>query len=78
MPAYFGYRTLDWPEDLALIREIYKRLYVPGQVFHLRDVMGLLRREPELLEINRHLVEAYEAHVANFAPPRVKLPGSTR
>ena len=65
--------TLDWPEDLALIREIFARLYVPGEVFALRDVMALLHREPELLEINRHLVEAYEAHVANFAPPRVKV-----
>lgn len=70
--------TLDWPEDLALIREVYERLYVPGRVFHLRDVMALLRRQPELLEINRHLVEAYKAHVAKFAPARVKLPGGTR
>lgn len=69
--------TLDWAEDLAMVREVYNRLYIQGKVFHLRDVMALLRREPELVEINRHLVEAYEAHVANFAPPRMILPGRT-
>jgi spore coat polysaccharide biosynthesis protein SpsF len=45
--------TLDYPEDLALVRAIYDELYEEGSVFHLEDVLELLCRRPELLELNR-------------------------
>jgi spore coat polysaccharide biosynthesis protein SpsF len=44
--------TVDTPEDLALVREIYSRLNGDG-TFSWRTVMELLQREPELLELNR-------------------------
>ena len=40
--------TVDTEEDLTLIREIYNRLYEPGQIIKLRDVIDLLDQEPEL------------------------------
>lgn len=62
--------TLDWPEDLALIRAIFARIDAPGREPSLREVIALLRREPQLLELNRHLIRAYAERVAAFAPPR--------
>ncbi len=66
--------TLDYAEDLELVRQIYARLYVPGKVFSLRDVMRLLRASPELLEINRKRVETYAAHTASYPPARLRNP----
>ena len=45
--------TLDYPEDLELVKEIYDRLYVPGKVFTLKDILGLIKKEPALAEINK-------------------------
>ncbi len=46
---------LDYPEDLKLITEIYRRLEpVHGDAFGLEEIMSLLRKEPSLAEINRH------------------------
>ena len=49
--------TLDYPEDLTLIRAIYERLYPGKSDFNLRDVLELRRREPSLFELNRGRVE---------------------
>lgn len=44
--------TVDTPEDLYFVRQIYQRL--GGDVaFRWQDVLDLLEREPELLAINR-------------------------
>jgi len=45
--------TVDEPRDLELVREIYRRLYRPGEIFGWLDVAALLAREPELLQLNR-------------------------
>ncbi len=44
--------TVDYPEDLAFAREVYARLYRPGQVFLMEDILRLLEAEPELARIN--------------------------
>ena len=46
--------TVDSPDDLALVRAIYRRLDC-GDAFSWRDVIGLIHREPELAEMNRHV-----------------------
>jgi spore coat polysaccharide biosynthesis protein SpsF (cytidylyltransferase family) len=46
--------TLDYPEDLALIRAIYERLYAANPNFGFEDVLSLRAREPELFELNRN------------------------
>jgi spore coat polysaccharide biosynthesis protein SpsF len=48
--------TLDTPEDLAFLREVYARLG-PGDGFAWTDVVALLQREPALMDINRHVVQ---------------------
>ncbi len=44
--------TLDYEEDLRFTREIYARLY-HGQIFLMDEILALLTREPQLLEINQ-------------------------
>ena len=46
--------TLDTPEDLDFIKAVYERLYDRG-MFYMEDVLDLLREEPELLDINKHI-----------------------
>jgi spore coat polysaccharide biosynthesis protein SpsF len=45
--------TVDTPEDLALIREIYQKLYQKDKYFPLVDVIKLLDANPKLVELNR-------------------------
>jgi spore coat polysaccharide biosynthesis protein SpsF len=45
--------TVDQQEDLQFIREIFKRLYPKQKVFYMEDIIALLKKHPELQEINR-------------------------
>jgi spore coat polysaccharide biosynthesis protein SpsF len=47
--------TVDHPEDVRLMQEIFTRLARPGQVVSTREAIALLDREPELVRINAHL-----------------------
>jgi len=48
--------TVDMLEDLEFVRTIYNRLKGEGE-FSWRDVLDVLDREPELLELNRGVVQ---------------------
>jgi spore coat polysaccharide biosynthesis protein SpsF len=49
---------VDYPEDLELVRTIHARLSpVHGISYGLAQIVGLLRREPQLAEMNSHCVE---------------------
>lgn len=48
--------TVDYPEDLEFVRGIYDRL---GDDFRMDDVLALLRREPELVQINARPNDSY-------------------
>jgi spore coat polysaccharide biosynthesis protein SpsF len=51
-----GYRlSVDNLADLHFIREIYRRLYRPGEIIDLRDVVALLKEHPEIRNINSHI-----------------------
>lgn len=45
--------VVDEPEDLEFIRQIYGTLYPDEPEFGTEDVLALLERKPELVEINR-------------------------
>lgn len=47
--------TVDTPEDLELVRRIFEELYPVNPEFTLSDVLELLARQPELIELNRHV-----------------------
>lgn len=51
-----GYRiSVDNVADLSFMREIYDRLYRPGEIVDLKEVVSLLKEHPEIREINRHI-----------------------
>jgi len=47
--------TVDTSEDLELMREIFRRLYKPGHIVELSDVIKLLDTHPELVQINTNV-----------------------
>ncbi len=59
--------TLDEDADLAFFRAVFSELYTPGRIFGVDELVGLLQRQPELVEINAWLNDAYydrsDAHV---------------
>lgn len=48
--------TVDTPEDLEFARAVYARLK-DNPNFTWRDVLGVLEREPQLLELNRGIAQ---------------------
>lgn len=44
--------TVDYPEDLELIRAIFRELDTPGRIFSFEDILALLERKPDLLALN--------------------------
>jgi len=56
VPGEIGYGhcrwTVDTPEDLAFVREVYARL---DDDFAWHDVLQILAQEPQLMELNRHV-----------------------
>ena len=53
---YWGLRlTVDTIEDFEVISSIYEELYPENPSFSLGDVIGLIKRRPELMEINRDI-----------------------
>ena len=53
--------TLDTKEDFEFIDAVYKRIYPKKQLFLMDDVLELLDKEPELIDINRH-IEQKQVH----------------
>jgi spore coat polysaccharide biosynthesis protein SpsF len=47
--------SVDTPADLEFLEEVYTRLNVPAGAADVRDVVRLLRSEPDLLKINAHI-----------------------
>jgi spore coat polysaccharide biosynthesis protein SpsF len=55
---YPEYRlTVDTPDDLKLMREIFSGLQHQHEVFSLKSVISLLKQNPELLEINSKYIQ---------------------
>lgn len=68
--------TLDYPEDLELAKEIYDRLYVPGKLFTLKDILGLFKKDPALAEINKGVQEEYWKRFKKRAKVKLKKPNA--
>jgi spore coat polysaccharide biosynthesis protein SpsF (cytidylyltransferase family) len=47
--------TVDEPEDVRLMQEIFSRLAASGRRVTTREAIALLDREPALARINAHL-----------------------
>ena len=51
--------TLDYPEDLALATTVFERLHARGEPVRIRAVLELFQREPDLVNVNKHLNAIY-------------------
>lgn len=49
--------TVDTPEDFALISRIIENLYPDSPEFNIDDILTLLRQNPEMLDLNRHIIQ---------------------
>lgn len=49
--------TVDFEEDLQVMRQIYDRLYPDNPAFGIREVLELLDAKPEILDINANMLE---------------------
>jgi spore coat polysaccharide biosynthesis protein SpsF (cytidylyltransferase family) len=45
--------TVDEPEDFQFVRAVYENLYPSNPGFGMQDVLGLLSKQPYLIEINK-------------------------
>ena len=64
--------TLDYPEDFVLIQEIFERLYVPGEMFSLKQIVKLLLDNPQLMRINQRAHEIYVENLSKSPSARLK------
>ncbi len=48
--------VVDEPRDLEFVRKVYEHLYRPGEIFLMEDVVRLLEKNPELVEINKGIM----------------------
>lgn len=49
--------TVDTPEDYKFMSEIYNNLYTKNELFSTEDVLKLLEEKPELLLINKDIIQ---------------------
>jgi len=62
--------SVDTEEDLAFVRSVYEKLQANGGIFHLDDVLVLLRNYPELVSVNQRSIlnEGYYKSLVNDPP----------
>lgn len=63
--------TLDYSEDFELLEKIHESLYQENKIITLGEVISFLRKNKELLEINKNAQKKYEENQKKF--PRVTL-----
>ncbi len=51
--------SLDYPEDFQFFKAVFERLYVPGRVFSLREIVSLLHNNPDIVNLNKHRQDEY-------------------
>ena len=57
-PDYFF--TVDYKEDLQLVRMVFKALKNEGKHFTMKSVIQLIHKNPELRNINKNLHEGFD------------------
>lgn len=65
--------TLDYPEDFKLVKKIFNKLYKNGRIFPLREIIKLLKENPELMDINKKCQKLYEEHLKKSASVKKKI-----
>lgn len=52
--------TVDYPEDLELVRRVFRELRSEGDYFSLNRVIRLIEGTPEIRGINKHLHDGFD------------------
>jgi spore coat polysaccharide biosynthesis protein SpsF len=60
--------TIDFEEDYQLVKNIYEELYPDNPTFSLNDILDLLKRKPEIGNINKKYLGSYwyENHLSEL------------
>jgi spore coat polysaccharide biosynthesis protein SpsF len=69
--------TLDYPQDLTFFEALFKELYKEGALFGIQEIVSLLRRRPELLELNSMVDEEYWKRTHQLAQLEYRMDGKT-
>lgn len=69
--------TLDYPEDLKFFEALFEELYQEGPPFGIAEIVSLLRRRPELLELNAMVDEQYWKRTHQLAQLEYRMNGKT-
>ena len=48
--------TLDEPRDYDFLKQLFSKLYRKDQLFYADDILALLKKEPELMDINSGII----------------------
>lgn len=67
--------TLDYPEDLAFFEALFKELYQERPAFGIDEIVSLLNRRPELVEINSMVDEEYWKRTHQLAQLEYRMDG---
>ena len=67
--------TLDYPEDLAFFEALFKELYQERTTFGIGEIVSLLHRRPELVEINSMVDEEYWKRTHQLAQLEYRMDG---
>jgi len=51
--------TLDYEEDYEFVKKIYSLLYKKNKIFLMKDIMGVLKKHPEIGKINSMNVKEF-------------------
>lgn len=60
--------AIDYPEDLIFVREVYKQLYTTGGFFSWQEVVALLEKNPNILQLNLNRNERLFAQTVGNSP----------
>ncbi len=64
--------TLDYPEDHEFFKAVFAGLYQKGKVFSLNEIIDFLAVHPEVMKLNAHCADMYQARYAKQAEINLK------
>jgi spore coat polysaccharide biosynthesis protein SpsF len=64
--------TLDYPEDWAFFEAVFDELYMDGKVFSLDEILILLDKEPEIIEINKKCSKKFHKRYSTQSSIKLK------
>jgi spore coat polysaccharide biosynthesis protein SpsF (cytidylyltransferase family) len=48
--------TLDEFQDYEFLKEVFSRLYEKDKIFYSKDILELMKKEPNLMKLNSNIV----------------------